>query len=378
VTFLLLAWAGGTIQAQEVSPSQQERFETERKILAQPYLGITTRGSVISGLFELEKKTESENQISNAAIAVLDSMDPKQQSAIFFDLGDVQWQRWSNMPSTIYYRRGVSLRDMTTTQRELVLSLLRASLSTKGWRKLQDIMRVDIYEEGSFWLTILGKPSPSKPWGWQLQGHHLAINFFKLGDQVVMTPTFMGAEPAVPISGRAAGASILQAEQNRGLALLNSFTQEQMAKVVLRDSVEGMNIFADALKDNLVLDYEGLRATEMTDTQTLGLLDLIGEYVGNMRDSDANRKMQQVKAHLDETYFAWAGETGPDSVFYYRIQSPVILIEFVHQLPFALPDVDRSKPTRQHIHSIVRTPNGNDYGKDLLRQYYDLQDRTDR
>jgi hypothetical protein len=25
--------------------------------------------------------------------------------------------------------------------------------------------------------------------------------------------------------------------------------------------------------------------------------------------------------------------------------------------------------TRDHIHTIVRTPNGNDYGKDLLRQH---------
>jgi hypothetical protein len=25
---------------------------------------------------------------------------------------------------------------------------------------------------------------------------------------------------------------------------------------------------------------------------------------------------------------------------------------------------------RTHIHTVVRTPNGNDYGKDLLRQHY--------
>jgi hypothetical protein len=27
-------------------------------------------------------------------------------------------------------------------------------------------------------------------------------------------------------------------------------------------------------------------------------------------------------------------------------------------------------PYREHVHSMVRTPNGNDYGKDLLRQHY--------
>jgi hypothetical protein len=79
--------------------------------------------------------------------------------------------------------------------------------------------------------------------------------------------------------------------------------------------------------------------------------------------------MDEVRKHLDETYFAWVGESGPDSVFYYRIQSPVILIEFDHQTPVALggPRV----PGRIHIHSVVRTPNGNDYGKDLLRQHYE-------
>jgi len=376
--FLLLGCIGGATQAQGVSPLQQARFEEESKILAQPYVGVTTHGSVLPGLFELDKNAVAETQISDAASSVLDALDKEQRSAISFGPGDVQWQRWSNMPYTIYYRRGVSLKVMTAAQRELVLSLLRASLSDKGWRQVQDIMRVDTYEEGSYWLSILGSPSANEPWGWQLQGHHLAINFFKLGDQVVMTPTFMGAEPAVADSGKAAGASILQPEQNEGLALLNSFTPAQRTGAVLRESTEEMNIFADALQDNLVLDYAGLRATEMTDAQQLRLLDLIGEHVGNMRDADAQKKMQQVQAHLDRTYFAWAGETGPGGVFYYRIHSPVILIEFAHQRPFALPGVDKNEPTRQHIHSIVRTPNGNDYGKDLLRQYYELQNHTNQ
>ena len=57
-----------------------------------------------------------------------------------------------------------------------------------------------------------------------------------------------------------------------------------------------------------------------------------------------------------------------DGVFYYRIQSPVILIEFDHQ-PAVIPGFPPG-PTRNHIHTVVRTPNGNDYGKDLLRQHY--------
>ena len=82
--------------------------------------------------------------------------------------------------------------------------------------------------------------------------------------------------------------------------------------------------------------------------------------------------MDEVRQHLDQTHFAWIGETGPESVFYYRVQSPVILIEFDHQLPANLRHLakDPTVPNPQHVHVVVRTPNGNDYGKDLLRRHY--------
>jgi hypothetical protein len=62
-------------------------------------------------------------------------------------------------------------------------------------------------------------------------------------------------------------------------------------------------------------------------------------------------------------------------VFYYRIHSPVILIEFDHQRGVALRS---DKPSRNHIHTVVRTPNGNDYGKDLLRLHHEQFDHSKR
>jgi len=90
-----------------------------------------------------------------------------------------------------------------------------------------------------------------------------------------------------------------------------------------------------------------------------------------MDDGHARVKMSEVRAHLDQTYFAWIGKTAPGSVFYYRIHSPVILIEFDHQRPVGLRHlIDPTVPTLEHVHTVIRTPNGNDYGKDLLRQHY--------
>ena len=73
----------------------------------------------------------------------------------------------------------------------------------------------------------MGEPSSTEPWGWQLDGHHAIINYFVLGDQVVMTPLFVGSEPVTARTGKYAGVSILQDEQARGLALVNALDPPQ-------------------------------------------------------------------------------------------------------------------------------------------------------
>src|SRR5262249_37153277 len=137
-------------------------------------------------------------------------------------------------------------------------------------------------------------------------------------------------------------------------------------------SKTGNNNLTEAFKDNIVLDYAGVRVADLSSPQNKRLLELMGLYVGNMDEGHARVKMDEVKRHLNNTHFAWIGGVEADSTFYYRIHSPVVLIEFDHQRPANLARMaaDPQKPTRQHIHVVVRTPNGNDYGKDLLRQHY--------
>ena len=55
----------------------------------------------------------------------------------------------------------------------------------------------------------------------------------------------------------------------------------------------------------------------------------------------------------------------------YRIQSPVTFIEFDHHTGVFLTN---DEPAKFHVHTIVRTPNGNDYGLDLLRLHYQQAD----
>jgi hypothetical protein len=165
---------------------------------------------------------------------------------------------------------------------------------------------------------------------------------------------------------------VLQDEQNKGLAMINALSEAQRGKAILRFAKTGNETLTEAWKDNVVLDYTGVRAADLSPAQRDQLVRLIALYVDNMDDGHARVKMSEVQAHLERTSFAWIGKTDPGSVFYYRIHSPVILIEFDHQLPANLRHLsdEPGKPSLDHIHSIVRTPNGNDYGKDLLRQHY--------
>jgi hypothetical protein len=186
-----------------------------------------------------------------------------------------------------------------------------------------------------------------------------------------MTPTFMGSEPVRATSGRYAGTAVLQAEQDKGLAMIGALDAGQRTAAIVSPSKTGNNTVGEAFRDNLDLTNVGIRATRLSAPQRERLLDLVHEYVSHMREGHARVRMEEVRRHLDDTWFSWVGGTEPGSVFYYRVQSPVILIEFDHQSPVAMRGLARGVPTRQHIHSVVRTPNGNDYGKDLLRQHYE-------
>jgi len=373
--------------SQQPQGDRAERFQrmskdAENRGLAEPFKGVTTDGNIIPGIFPIRSTGVSTDPVRKAAGAFLTSLTEEQRARTTFSVEDPEWRKWMNQH--FYVRQGVSFMEMTERQREAAFGLLRASLSAKGLKLSHDIMRLnhtlgelnndnfEEYGEGRYWITLMGAPSDKEPWGWQLDGHHLIINYFVLGDQVVMTPTFTGSEPVVARSGKYKGTVVLQDEQNKGLALINALDEAQRKKAIIQVSKTGNNNVSEAFKDNVVLDYAGVRASELSAKQKEQLLDLMWEYVRNTRDGHARVKMDEVRRHIDDTRFAWIGGTGLNDVFYYRIQSPVILIEFDHQLPVGLRRLaaDPRKVDREHIHTVVRTPNGNDYGKDLLRLHY--------
>jgi len=361
---------------------RQRSQSAEKQGLAEPFKGVTADGKVVADLFAIKSTGVSTGPVKQAAEAFLAALTATQRAKTTFALDDDEWRKWMNQH--FYVRQGVSFQELSAAQRESGLGLLKAALSARGLKQTRDIMRLnetlgelnnndfEQYGEWKYHLTVMGKPSATEPWGWQLDGHHAIINYFVLGDQVVMTPFFAGSEPVIAPSGKYKGTAVLQDEQNRGLALVTTFDDAQRGKAILSTDKTRNNNLTEAWKDNAVVPLAGIKASDLSDAQRRQLVDLIALYIGNMDEGHARVRMSEVERHLPNTTFAWIGKTEPSSVFYYRIQSPVLLIEFDHQTPANLRQLaaNPNVPNHEHIHVVVRTPNGNDYGKDLLRQHY--------
>ena len=381
------------VSARTLASDVGERFgrmrENNARIVGEPFKGITTDGAVIPGLYPLQTTGISTDPIRRAALAFLDMLTPEQRQQASFEVTSDAWRQWWNIHPFLM-RHGVMLEDLAAQQREAALRLIEATLSASGFGTARDIMRLNHtvgeitgswteYGEWVYFISMFGQPSADEPWGWQIDGHHLIVNCFVLGDQVVVTPMFMGSEPVVAETGIYQGTSVLQTEQNAGLAFINALRPDQREQAILYDSILSTvlpperGIGADgrvqtaAFRDNIQLPYEGLPARELTAGQREGLLQLAALYTGKLRQGHAEVWLETVRQHLDDTHVVWMGGTGQNDVFYYRIHSPVILIEFDHQPGIAF---DSAEPHRQHIHTVVRTPNGNDYGTDYLRQHH--------
>lgn len=372
------------------SPRGREFFAQWEKLLAEPFKGITTDGTVVPGLYSLGPNGAPATAMADAANLLLSQLSASQRAAACFAVDSNTWRRWQN--TELYLEDyGLRLEEISEHQRDSVLSILRASLSVKGYEMSRDVMRLNrflgdlvgcpaVLGEWSYNFCLFGTPSTSEPWGWQLFGHHLSLNCLVIGEQMVLDPTFMGAEPSHADVGPFAGTTLFEDEERAGLQLMRSLSAEQQRRAIVAHSMVGGDLppgrrhFADNLhlagahQDNRVIPYEGIVAAELSPVQRRNLVELIGRYIAPLPPEPERQRMAEIERHLDATHFCWIGGFAEDSTFYYRVQSPVVLIEFDHHCGVFLTNTE---PAKFHVHTIVRTPNGNDYGLDLLRLHYE-------
>ncbi|MFJ4616973.1 DUF3500 domain-containing protein [Streptomyces sp. NPDC088812] len=350
--------------------------------ITEDFFGLTTDGKRIDDLFTIHSTGVDTAPVITAANAFLAGLTDDQKTSTQFTVHSTEWRMWSNVDS--YERQGVSLADLTDTQKALGTALLKAALSADGLETTEKIRKINqaageaigntnSFNEDAYYWTVMGTPSDSEPWGFQFDGHHLVVNYFVLGDQVVMSPCFWGSEPtSMEIDGETV--TVCHEEVVAGLAFINSLTTAQQAVAIESSTKSNESMKAGAFSDNAVQEYTGLRGNALDAAQKTKLLGIVEAFVGRAKADAAKVRMAEVRKHLDDTYVTWAGGTGDDDAFYVRVHSPVVWVEVDCQAPGPLAGAYGAQQgdgaTQKHVHSVIRTPNGNDYGRELLRQHY--------
>jgi hypothetical protein len=295
------------------------------------------------------------------------------------------WRAWSN-PEMYINHLGLRLEELNEDLISAILDIFKATLSPEGFEKAVAAMRINhflgelvhapkVMNQYSYNFLLFGQPSENDPWGWSLYGHHLCLNVFIQGAQTVLSPTFTGAEPNCIDSGPHKGTRILQPEEELGLKLMQSLPSQLQMQVrvykKLHDAAmppgrwnrHDQRHLCGAFQDNRTVPYEGAKIFEDAANLAL-LLEIVEQFVLYLPAKSRQKRLDDVARHAKETYFCWIGGYGDEDAFYYRIQSPVIVCEFDHHSGVFLANTE---PAKFHIHTIVRTPNGGDYGYAIRR-----------
>ena len=359
----------------------------KKRLEEEDFYGISTDGTQVEGLYDLRDEAAPVEQIEAAVSALLTLLTQDERTTLTHDLDHRARRAWMN-PEVYMNRFGLRLDEIDQPKRDGILAILRASLSQRGFDKARNLMRINdflgrimkaprIMNEYSFNFNLFGTPSADAPWGWNFYGHHLCLNCTIVGRQMVFTPIFMGAEPNVIDSGPFVGTAELDEEEVAGLALMLSLPEPLRDRAQLyalkrdpsmpegRIAIGDELLLSGAFQDNRVIPYEGIPVREFPPECRDLLIDLIAIYHEYLPAGPFEARMTEIRRHLDATHFCWIGGYGEDDPFYYRVQSPVLMIEFDHHAGVFL---SNTEPKKFHIHTLIRTPNGNDYGMALVKQ----------
>ena len=331
--------------------------------------------SIICVLLLSQHSDAQTASIVSKANAFLALLDETQSEKARYDFEDDERYNWHFVPRA---RNGISFNDLNDKQRQAALDLLKACLSEQGFHKASNIMALenvlrevesrgpdDTYRDPlNYYLTIFGNPDPHNIWGWRLEGHHISINFSSSNGEIVSaTPTFWGSNPAVVRTGRYRGRQILKAETDLGFTLVNSLNMDQLKTAVISSKAPS-DIFTGNQRKAGLLEPAGLAFNDMTDPQKKLLMQLVNIYVRNYQLGFSKRLMESIeKAGIENLSFAWAGSLQPGAGHYYRIQGPMLLIEY-----------DNTQNNANHVHTVVRDLT-NDFAEDILREHYEKEHR---
>ena len=320
---------------------------------------------LVIGLYQSQAQDHATQ--ANKILALLDN-DLKAKARYNYD--DEERLNWAFVPRS---RNGVSLNKLNTIQKDAIMALVKSSLSEQGYKKASGVLELegilrevegrgahDTYRDPlNYYFTIFGTPSNDKPWGWRFEGHHVSLNFSSVDGLIASsTPSFLGSNPAIVPRGTEKGKQLLKDETEIGFALVNSLSADQLktarfSETALPEIVTGNDRKARALEP------KGISYPSLNEEQKKTFMQLLDVYVKNYQLGFSAKLMDKIKkAGIDNLSFAWAGSLKPGAGHYYRIQGPMLLIEY-----------DNTQTNANHVHTSVRDLT-NDFAEDILREHY--------
>jgi len=350
---------------------QMLRFRSDRLLLVMGFVVALIAGTVISA-------QRSSSTMASAGAAFVNSLTPEQRQKAVFPFKSDERVHWNFIPSEIFPRNGLLVKDMTESQRKLAHDLLKSALSQRGYLTATSIMDLEntlgdleqraresgrgaenmVRDPLKYYFSVFGTPSTKETWGWRVEGHHVSLQLTVVnGTLVASSPTFFGSNPAEVREGPKKGLRILGDQEDTARTLLMGLDESQRTKAIIQKVALNDIVTTNKLEIS-PLSPIGIQASEMTPAQRDLLMKVVAVYTSKMADDIAADRMAKLqKAGLDKIAFAWAGEVERGKKHYYRIQGPTFLIEH-----------DNSQNDGNHVHSVWRDFNG-DFGRDLLREH---------
>ena len=361
------------------------------------FRGITENGTLREDVHGFEPARPGEeapvDEMVEAALALLASVDDEGRDRLTHAVDAVQWQTWAN-PEFMQFDTGLRLEFQPPAVRDNALALVRASLSPEGYELAHTMMLINgflgevvglesVLNEFSYNIALYGTPDLRAPWGWQLYGHHCAVNCLVVEGRMVLSPVFLGAEPNEIDRGPNAGRPSLTERIVLGTELMAALPDDQRRAAVVYEQMVDPAMppgrvhpgderhLAGAFQDNRVIPNEGVWVGDMPAPPQDLVMAIAEEFIRLLPTGPRAARLREIRERLPETWFSWIGGHEPGDVFYYRVQSPVIIAELDHHCGVFL-DYDTPQPF--HIHTVLRTPHGNDYGRAYVRQYLASRD----
>lgn len=366
-------------------------IEGWKKLYPAPFVGVTSDGVLREGLFPVAQTRPDEEAPSSdmvtAAEKLLALLPSSEQERLSYAVDAREWQSWAN-PEFMQHDTGLRLDELEPAVRDAALAVVEASLSPEGYALARSLMRINgflgelvelplLMNEYSYNFALYGSPSETKPWGWQLFGHHVALNCMVSGGQMVVSPVFLGAEPDIIDDGPHQGVKVFKERIQWGRELMAALPVSLRSEAIVFEHMQDPAMpegrlhpgderhLAGCFQDNRVIPYEGVPVSSMP-AATVALLDkIVADSIAYLPAGPRAARFREIQEHYEETWFSWIGGWEGDAAFYYRIQSPVVILELDHHTGVFL---DNDTPAPFHMHTVVRTPNGNDYGRALVRQ----------